>query len=406
MDKRVQFENVPSKPAWNQNNAKSKNVRSEHAPKDLTGAKAEANQAKMAKKKQVMNFEEFLKKNDGKPKAKLEKQKPSNESFQKKQSNRGDHNTESPPIQARPQNSKKLEGILRERSPKIVEPLEQPEERSLENIFATDTAEIQQPFEPVSNQQPNDFTLMAKGAEQIRQLQENHMSSQVQAEAGLNKSNLTSGDDSGNNKNIRGLFKKEIYGNDESKKKEAQLRMKRELEYQMEQNKLKKEQEKRKKQDEEKKEQERHQRYLEKEYERRQEEERKELEIKRKKEQIAQQNLAKLEEAQRISQMEKKNKFAQRQLETPESIYGAASDNKSMVNGRKPNRDTNFDRQPSTVLHSEKPLNDYMQKESPYFSPKADPPVHQNFFQPNIPHSHPSHTNEQFGGTNFTEGTR
>ena len=408
MDKRVQFENVPNKPAWNQNSSKNKNAKNESPSMDPAGVKADGNQSKAQRKKQMMNFEEFLKKNETKPKAKLDKQKPPNDTIQRKQSNRPGQKNESPATQPKTQIPKKLEGILRDRSPKVVEPLDQPDERSLENIFATGSVERQEAYEPPSKQQSNDFTLMAKESEQIRQLQDNHLSSQLQAETALNKSNLTSGDDNGNNKNIRGLFKKEIYGNDESKKKEAQLRMKRELEYQMEQNKQKKEQEKRAKEEEEKREQERHQRYLEKEKERKLEEERKELEIKRKKEQISQQNLAKLEEAQRLSQLEKKNKFAQRQLETPESLYGASSDNNTMANGRKPNRDASFLRQPSTMAANSRPTEN-LQQEAAAFNPQAAAPVqlHQNYFQPpqTNPHSYPLHTHDPFGGTNFTNGT-
>jgi hypothetical protein len=65
----------------------------------------------------------------------------------------------------------------------------------------------------------------------------------------------------GLSKNIRGRFKREVYGEDELKKRENQSRMKRELEQQMNQNKIKKENEKRRKDEDDRIEHERVQRY-------------------------------------------------------------------------------------------------------------------------------------------------
>lgn len=113
----------------------------------------------------------------------------------------------------------------------------------------------------------------------------------------------------GQSKNIRGRFKREVYGEDELKKRENQSRMKRELEQQMNQNKIKKENEKRRKEEEDRAEHERVQRYQQEEEARRLEAERKEAEVKRQKEMFNAQQLTILQEYQAQNNLDKKSKI-------------------------------------------------------------------------------------------------
>lgn len=113
----------------------------------------------------------------------------------------------------------------------------------------------------------------------------------------------------GLSKNIRGRFKREVYGEDELKKRENQSRMKRELEQQMNQNKIKKENEKRRKDEDDRIEHERVQRYRQEEEARRLEAERKEAEVKRQKEMFNAQQLTILQEYQAQNNLDKKSKI-------------------------------------------------------------------------------------------------
>jgi hypothetical protein len=265
------------------------------------------------KHKALIPFEEFL--NGKAPKS----SKPLGQAIPKAPSKEPKPRSQGPTSQ--PQ-GKPHNGILKEKA--TTAPLETPDEKSLENIFDSrllgeqrgslaDISPKHPPSEPHGHA-PRDPLPLAK--HHSMDAAKNQPAMTAQPESQLVRSNLQD-ENSPSLKPVRGLFKKELYGDDDTRKKEAQLKMKKELEMQMEENKLKKELEKKRKEDEDKMEQEKIQRYLEKEREKKQEEERKDNELKMKKEQFSQQQNALLEEYRQQNSRQKNSRVGRKNLPTP-----------------------------------------------------------------------------------------
>ena len=316
MDRKPQFENGKQRNGKLPDPQKSRNLKNNIGDKGPNRGRPDLSSNKPIAGKQVMGFEEFLRKKETKTNLKEAPGKLQNQRLKRSKTN-VEEKREMSYENAIEKKQKKVEGILRERSPKIaIETLEKPDEHSLENIFAPqsmiDEANHFQSQEHTGEDRGEDFRMDNKLPSHQPQDYSKQFVSQIANADKINNRSTLGPDETANNKNIRGLLKKEIYGDDEYRKKEAQMRMKKELEYQMEQNKIKKDLEKKRKEEEEKREQERYEKYLEKEKEKILEEERKEQELKFKKDQINMQNMARLEEAKRTSLMEKKNKFSQK----------------------------------------------------------------------------------------------
>lgn len=330
MERRVKFEaNVQEKPGRDP-------ARGGHGLRKAATSIGESAASKG--QKAPIPFEEFLRRKSNKP-ALPSRAKPEAKPT-RKPATAGDRPTEAPP--------KKVGGILRDKSPnnrgmalpesddqhRKAHDLKPPSERSLENIFSAekDSEQFNQPFRPSI---PQKGETNMRGREQKPQQYDIGMSqppsqqNPINPNAGIQNSSVLKEDGTPAGKAIRGYFKKEVYGED-ANKREAQARMKRELEEQMEANKARKEAEEARKKAEEAREAEQHARYLEKQRDKQLEEERREQEKKRNREVFAQQQIAVLGEFQNQVTQEKRSKrnkggMDEDQLSQPQPIRYAVS---------------------------------------------------------------------------------
>lgn len=282
------------------------------------------------KQKQVMGFEDYLKKKPMKNNLKTEGDRnPPLKPPVPKQKSRAEK-PQSQPQQEKPSSLKKVSQFKENNEVPYIEPKEKVEV-SLENIFDSRLLNEGSPkntdqYLPHIGPVETGKTHMAnKSVVENRSLvheafvvhnSSSMMPNQRMQNVGASPSspNRVMNDESQiASKQIRGLFKKEVYGDDETKRKEAQLRMKKELEMQMEEKKMKKEQEKRRKEEEDKQENEKYNKYMEKEKMRREEEERRDLEVKRKKELFTIQQAAMLEEFKQNTTAERRSKIGKKQ---------------------------------------------------------------------------------------------
>lgn len=287
----------------------------------------------LGKKKQVLGFEDFLKKKPSKAVPKTQAERVAENRaivYRGRVSGDGKHKTEPP--KSKSSNLKKRDERNFEQEFQPVETKDK-KEVSLENIFDSRLMQDDQrqpeprpDFGNASEIRPSNqggvITSVANRsqveyvtdrAEHGRPAPRERSLDEVAAEA---REYLTADrDDAASpSKNIRGTFKKEIYGNDENRKKENQIRMRKELEKQMEENRLKKDQEKRRKAEEEKIENEKYQKYLELEKKKKDEEDQKEQEKKKKKEIFNVQQAALLEEYKQNVTNEKKLKHGKKSV--------------------------------------------------------------------------------------------
>jgi hypothetical protein len=283
-------------------------------------------QAQPGKPRPAIGFEDYLKKKPsrGEKKPDFEKGPPLKPPVPRQRA-RTEKPQQTRPVD-KPSSLKKPSHIAEPLQDVAVEPREK-EELSLENIFDSRLAKEDNPRAAdhfVAHEGDTEDVLSPlanRSAVDKRQLIIEHasgyhshtaMAPQRMATVGASPERSPgvklAGDEAQQGKAIRGLFKKEVYGDDESKRKEAQLRMKKELEMQMEEKKLKKQQDKLRIEEEERLENEKYNKFLEKEKIKKDEEERKEQENKRKKEMFTIQQAALLEEFKQTSNADRRSK--------------------------------------------------------------------------------------------------
>jgi hypothetical protein len=326
MDKKVMFEPAPDKSLREKVSSAPRMAR-DVRPSDRKNTYDRGTAP--GKQKQVMGFEDYLKKKPSRPTAKQEADKnPPLKPPVPKQRTRVEKPS-SHPLQEKPSSLKKVSQFNENQSPSHKGPKEAVEV-SLENIFDSrllnddEPAREEQylprvgPAEGQKNAMANRSMVENKSHVQEAYMIQNSASSHANhrmqaAEASPSSPNRGNADDGQQgSKNIRGLFKKEIYGDDEYKRREAQMRMKKELEMQMEEKKYKKEQEKRRKEEDERIENEKYNLYMEKEKQKRDEEDRRDQEVKRKKEIFTVQQAALLEEFKQNTNTEKRSRVGKK----------------------------------------------------------------------------------------------
>jgi hypothetical protein len=298
--------------------------------------------APQSKQKPVIGFEDYLKRKPTKANTKVEQEKnmPLKPPVPRQRIRAEKPATQ--PVIDKASNLKKISQFKEKPSSREIEQYEKVE-MSLENIFDSQfnqddykgDSEPDFPAYSPSNGQnmPLENKSMVENRSKVHETVVIHNSSasfpqqrqHVVAASPTSPAKQVIDDGQQGSKNIRGLLKKEIYGDDEARRREAQLRMKKELELQMEANKLKKEHEKRKKDEEEKIENEKFNKYMEREKQKKDEEERRELEIKRKKDLFNVQQAALLEEYKQTSNAEKRSKGGRKSTVTDATTSQGAS---------------------------------------------------------------------------------
>lgn len=329
MDRRVKFDTQEIKRQKVQ--SVPRKTREQTSRRELERKNIVERDNSQGKKKQVMGFEDFMKKKPSKAASKTPAEKAAqNRAVVYRGRVNSEINHKNEPPKSKVSNLKKRDVPVDYNDlPEVDQP--EKKEMSLENIFNSrqvDEEQHHQEFRPVARNaseiiheyRPDKLPSVANRSQLDNVTEPPHVGKSVDrgvnyqqaAEEAREYLTLAGDDNSPLSRNIRGTFKKEIYGNDPNNKKESQLRMKKELEKQMEENRLKKEEAKRLKEDEERIEHEKYQKYLEMEKRKKDEEELKEQEAKKKKEIFSMQQAALLEEYKQTVTAEKKIKHGKK----------------------------------------------------------------------------------------------